>query len=30
MVNLPHGGVMLADEKLSPEVKRQVAQMIDL
>ena len=28
MVNLPQGGVMLADEKLSPEVKRQVAQMV--
>lgn len=28
MVNLPTGGVMLADEKLSPEVKRQVAQMV--
>lgn len=28
MVNLPQGGVMLADEKLSPEVKRQVATMI--
>jgi hypothetical protein len=28
MVNLPNGGVMLADEKLSPEVKRQVAQMV--
>jgi hypothetical protein len=28
MVNLPQGGVMLADEKLAPEVKRQVAQMI--
>jgi hypothetical protein len=28
MVNLPQGGVMLADEKLSPEAKRQVAQMV--
>jgi hypothetical protein len=28
MVNLPGGAVMLADEKLSPEVKRQVAQMV--
>ena len=28
MVNLPHGGVMLADEKLSAETKRQVAQMV--
>jgi hypothetical protein len=28
MVNLPGGTVMLADEKLSPEVKRQVAQMV--
>ena len=28
MVNLPQGGVMLADEKLSPETKRQVAQMV--
>jgi hypothetical protein len=28
MVNLPNGGVMLADEKLSPETKRQVAQMV--
>jgi len=28
MVNLPGGGVMLADEKLSPETKRQVAQMV--
>jgi len=28
MVNLPSGGIMLADEKLSPEVKRQVAQMV--
>jgi len=28
MVNLPHGGVMLADEKLSPETKRQVAQLV--
>ena len=28
MVNLPQGGIMLADEKLSPEVKRQVAQMV--
>ena len=28
MVNLPRGGVMLADEKLSPDVKRQVAQMV--
>ena len=28
MVNLPNGGIMLADEKLSPEVKRQVAQMV--
>jgi hypothetical protein len=28
MVNLPNGAVMLADEKLSPEVKRQVAQMV--
>jgi hypothetical protein len=28
MVSLPNGGIMLADEKLSPEVKRQVAQMV--
>jgi hypothetical protein len=28
MVNLPSGGIMLADEKLSPEVKRQVAEMV--
>jgi len=28
MVNLPNGGIMLADEKLSPETKRQVAQMV--
>jgi hypothetical protein len=28
MVNLPQGGIMLADEKLCPEVKRQVAQMV--
>jgi len=28
MVNLPQGGVMLADEKLSPDTKRQVAQMV--
>ena len=28
MVNLPQGGVMLADEKLSAETKRQVAQMV--
>ena len=28
MVNLPSGGVMLADEKLSAETKRQVAQMV--
>ena len=28
MVNLPQGGVLLADEKLSPETKRQVAQMV--
>jgi hypothetical protein len=28
MVNLPNGGLMLADEKLSSETKRQVAQMI--
>jgi hypothetical protein len=28
MVNLPGGGIMLADEKLSPDVKRQVAQMV--
>jgi hypothetical protein len=28
MVNLPGGGIMLADEKLSPETKRQVAQMV--
>lgn len=28
MVNLPHGGLMLADEKLSAETKRQVAQMV--
>ena len=28
MVNLPQGGVMLADKNLSPEVKRQVAQMV--
>lgn len=28
MVNLPGGGLMLADEKLSPEVKRQVAEMV--
>ena len=28
MVNLPQGGIMLADEKLSAEVKRQVAQMV--
>ena len=28
MVNLPQGGIMLADEKLSPETKRQVAQMV--
>jgi hypothetical protein len=28
MVNLPQGGVMLADEKLSPEEKRQVAEMV--
>jgi len=28
MVNLPGGGVMLADEKLSAETKRQVAQMV--
>jgi len=28
MVNLPNGAVMLADEKLSPEVKRQVAQLV--
>jgi hypothetical protein len=28
MVNLPQGGVMLADEKLSPETKRQVAQLV--
>jgi hypothetical protein len=28
MVNLPNGGVMLADEKLSPETKRQVAQLV--
>lgn len=28
MVNLPQGGVMLADEKLSSETKRQVAQMV--
>jgi hypothetical protein len=28
MVHLPNGAVMLADEKLSPEVKRQVAQMV--
>jgi hypothetical protein len=28
MVNLPNGGIMLADEKLSPETKRHVAQMV--
>ena len=28
MVNLPSGGIMLADEKLSAETKRQVAQMV--
>lgn len=28
MVNLPGGAVMLADEKLSAETKRQVAQMV--
>jgi hypothetical protein len=28
MVNLPNGAVMLADEKLSPDVKRQVAEMV--
>lgn len=28
MVNLPNGGIMLADEKLSPDVKRQVAEMV--
>lgn len=28
LVNLPSGAVMLADEKLSPEVKRQVAEMV--
>lgn len=28
MVNLPNGGIMLADEKLSAETKRQVAQMV--
>jgi hypothetical protein len=28
MVNLPNGAVMLADEKLSAEVKRQVAQLV--
>jgi len=28
LVNLPNGAVMLADEKLSPEVKRQVAQLV--
>jgi hypothetical protein len=28
MVNLPSGGVMLADEKLSAETKRQVAQLV--
>ena len=28
MVNLPQGGVMLADEKLDGETKRQVAQMV--
>ena len=27
MVKLPGGGIMLADEKLAPEVKRQVADM---
>lgn len=27
LVNLPNGGIMLADEKLSAETKRQVAQM---
>jgi hypothetical protein len=30
MVNLPKGGVMLADEKLNADTKRQIAQMIDL
>lgn len=28
MVNLPRGGIMLADEKLSPTAKRQVAEMV--
>ena len=28
MVNLPNGAVMLADEKLSAETKRQVAQLV--
>lgn len=28
MVNLPNGGIMLADEKLSANTKRQVAQMV--
>ena len=28
MVNLPGGGIMLADEKLSADTKRQVAQMV--
>jgi hypothetical protein len=28
MVNLPQGGVMLADEKLSADTKRQVAQLV--
>lgn len=28
MVNLPNGGIMLADEKLSATTKRQVAQMV--
>ena len=28
LVNLPNGAVMLADERLSPEVKRQVAQLV--
>lgn len=28
MVNLPAGGIMLADEKLSANTKRQVAQMV--